>query len=256
MREILTVLEADAHATPDRIATLTGIAEDEVAASGRGVGGVGGDPPLQGGRRLGPRRRRAASRRSSTSRSPRRAGVGFDDVAERIARFAEVRACYLVSGAQDLRVHGRSARSIRAVADFVSHKLSTIDRVPATATHFVLATLQARRRLVRRPRAGPPAAGDPVTPPPQPTSRASSAFPPSGIRRFFDIAAEMDDVISLGVGEPDFVTPWRIREAGIYALEHGSTTYTSNAGCPSCARLICDDLAARYGAHYAPTTSA
>ena len=42
----------------------------------------------------------------------------------------------------------------------------------------------------------------------------------------------MDDVISLGVGEPDFVTPWRIREAGIYALEHGYTTYTSNAGLP------------------------
>ena len=47
------------------------------------------------------------------------------------------------------------------------------------------------------------------------------ACPPSGIRLFSVIAAEMDDVISLGVGEPDFVTPWRIREAGIYALEHG-----------------------------------
>ena len=62
-----------------------------------------------------------------------------------------------------------------------------------------------------------------------------TACPPSGIRRFFDIAAEMDDVISLGVGEPDFVTPWRIREAGIYALEHGYTTYTSNAGLPQAA---------------------
>jgi aminotransferase len=62
-----------------------------------------------------------------------------------------------------------------------------------------------------------------------------AACPPSGIRRFFDIAAEMDDVISLGVGEPDFVTPWRIREAGIYALEHGFTTYTSNAGLPKLA---------------------
>jgi aminotransferase len=61
----------------------------------------------------------------------------------------------------------------------------------------------------------------------------------------------MDDVISLGVGEPDFVTPWRIREAGIYALEHGYTTYTSNAGLSRLRRLICADLAARYGAHYA-----
>ena len=77
-----------------------------------------------------------------------------------------------------------------------------------------------------------------------------TACPPSGIRRFFDIAAEMDDVISLGVGEPDFVTPWRIREAGIYALEHGYTTYTSNAGLPRLRRLICADLASRYGAHY------
>jgi len=55
-------------------------------------------------------------------------------------------------------------------------------------------------------------------------------IPPSGIRRFFDIAAEMDDVISLGVGEPDFVTPWTVREAGIYSLEKGRTYYTANAG--------------------------
>lgn len=55
-------------------------------------------------------------------------------------------------------------------------------------------------------------------------------IPPSGIRRFFDLAAEMKGVISLGVGEPDFVTPWRIREACIYALEKGYTMYTSNLG--------------------------
>ena len=55
-------------------------------------------------------------------------------------------------------------------------------------------------------------------------------IPPSGIRRFFDIAAEMDDVVSLGVGEPDFVTPWHIRDEGIYSLEKGRTHYTSNAG--------------------------
>jgi aminotransferase len=79
-----------------------------------------------------------------------------------------------------------------------------------------------------------------------------AACPPSGIRRFFDIAAEMDDVISLGVGEPDFVTPWRVREAGIYALEQGYTTYTSNAGLPRLRELICADLAKRYGADYDP----
>ncbi|MBO4241258.1 aminotransferase class I/II-fold pyridoxal phosphate-dependent enzyme [Pseudonocardia alni] len=81
-----------------------------------------------------------------------------------------------------------------------------------------------------------------------------SAIPPSGIRRFFDIAAEMDDVISLGVGEPDFVTPWRIREAGIYALERGYTTYTGNAGLPKLRELVCADLASRYDAHYDPAT--
>ncbi|KNF09014.1 aspartate aminotransferase [Gottschalkia purinilytica] len=55
-------------------------------------------------------------------------------------------------------------------------------------------------------------------------------MPPSGIRKYFDMINEMDDVISLGVGEPDFVTPWNIREAGIYSLEKGSTHYSSNAG--------------------------
>lgn len=85
----------------------------------------------------------------------------------------------------------------------------------------------------------------------RPLNAVIAGTPPSGIRRFFDIAAEMDDVISLGVGEPDFVTPWRIREAGIYALEHGYTTYTSNAGLPELRQLICADLSSRYGAQYA-----
>lgn len=57
-----------------------------------------------------------------------------------------------------------------------------------------------------------------------------NAIAPSGIRRFFDIAAEMDDVVSLGVGEPDFVTPWHIRESCVYGLEQGYTAYTSNHG--------------------------
>jgi len=61
-------------------------------------------------------------------------------------------------------------------------------------------------------------------------SPAVRAIPPSGIRRFFDIAAEMEDVISLGVGEPDFVTPWHIRESCIHGLNLGYTSYTSNAG--------------------------
>ena len=55
-------------------------------------------------------------------------------------------------------------------------------------------------------------------------------IPPSGIRKFFDIVSEMPDAISLGVGEPDFDTPWHIRDEGIYSLERGRTFYTSNSG--------------------------
>ena len=87
----------------------------------------------------------------------------------------------------------------------------------------------------------------------KPLNDVIAACPPSGIRKFFDIAAERDDVISLGVGEPDFVTPWRVREAGIYALERGYTTYTSNAGLPKLRELICADLNTRYGTAYAWT---
>jgi hypothetical protein len=87
----------------------------------------------------------------------------------------------------------------------------------------------------------------------KPLNDVIAACPPSGIRKFFDIAAERADVISLGVGEPDFVTPWRVREAGIFALEHGYTTYTSNAGLPRLRELICADLAARYGTAYRST---
>lgn len=63
-------------------------------------------------------------------------------------------------------------------------------------------------------------------------SPAVNAIAPSGIRKFFDIAAQMDDVISLGVGEPDFVTPWSIRESCVYGLEQGYTSYTANRGLP------------------------
>ena len=63
---------------------------------------------------------------------------------------------------------------------------------------------------------------------------------PSGIRKFFDVANEMEDVISLGVGEPDFDTPWRIREEGIFSLERGKTFYTSNAGLKELRQEICN----------------
>jgi len=75
---------------------------------------------------------------------------------------------------------------------------------------------------------------------------------PSGIRKFFDIVAQMDDVISLGVGEPDFPTPWHVREEGIYALEKGLTTYTSNAGLFELREAVSDYLYQRYALKYRP----
>ncbi len=75
-------------------------------------------------------------------------------------------------------------------------------------------------------------------------------IPPSGIRRFFDIAAEMDDVISLGVGEPDFVTPWHIRDEGVYSLEKGHTHYTPNKGLPELRREISTYMKRRFDLTY------
>lgn len=75
---------------------------------------------------------------------------------------------------------------------------------------------------------------------------------PSGIRRFFGIAAEMEDCISLGVGEPDFATPWKIREAGIKSLEKGRTWYTANAGLPELRGEISKYQKRRFGLDYDP----
>lgn len=81
-------------------------------------------------------------------------------------------------------------------------------------------------------------------------SHYANSIPPSGIRVFFDIVLGMKDVISLGVGEPDFVTPWNIREAAIYSLEEGYTSYTSNKGMPELRRDIARYLERRYGLVY------
>src|SRR6187401_3751039 len=77
-------------------------------------------------------------------------------------------------------------------------------------------------------------------------------IPRSGIRDFFDIVQAMKDVISLGVGEPDFVTPWHIREAAIYALERGRTSYTSNLGLLKLREAISANVEMNFGIHYNP----
>jgi DNA-binding Lrp family transcriptional regulator len=142
VRQILELLERDAQLSHDTIATMTGLPVEEVSAA------------IAGWEAGGAIRRYKAvvdwdavdtdsTRETVTafidvSVAPAR-GVGFDDVAERIARFDEVRSVYLVSGTHDLRATV-TGRSIRAVSDFVSQKLSTIDRVRSTTTHFVLRT--------------------------------------------------------------------------------------------------------------------
>jgi aminotransferase len=79
-----------------------------------------------------------------------------------------------------------------------------------------------------------------------------ATLPPSGIRKFFDLLSSMEDVISLGIGEPDFVTPWHIREAGIYSLEKGYTMYTSNSGMPELRQELATYLELHYGVSYHP----
>ncbi len=86
------------------------------------------------------------------------------------------------------------------------------------------------------------------------TSERVRSVPPSGIRRFFDIAATMKDVISLGIGEPDFITPKKISRAGIESIERGETHYTSNSGTVELRRALSDHLAKRYNVHYDPET--
>ncbi len=79
-------------------------------------------------------------------------------------------------------------------------------------------------------------------------------LPKSGIRKFFDIASTLDDCVSLGVGEPDFVTPWEIRDAAIKAMQAGRTQYTSNAGLLSLRKEIAFYLSSRFGVSYEPET--
>ena len=143
MREILELLERDAHLTHETIATMTGLPVDQVEAqvaqwqaSGvirRYTAVVDWDRAADVGEDRIPE---VVTAFIDVSVAPARS-VGFDDVAERISRFPEVRSVYLVSGGHDLRCTV-TGRSIRAVSDFVSQKLSTIERVQATATHFVL----------------------------------------------------------------------------------------------------------------------
>ena len=87
-----------------------------------------------------------------------------------------------------------------------------------------------------------------------PLSQTIVNIKPSGIRKFFDIASERQDTISLGVGEPDFDTPWHIRDEGIYSLEKGKTFYTSNSGLIELRTEICRYYKRRFDVSYDPKT--
>jgi aminotransferase len=86
------------------------------------------------------------------------------------------------------------------------------------------------------------------------SSRLAASLPPSGIREFFDLVAGRDDVISLGVGEPDFATPWKICDEAIDGLRRGYTSYTSNWGMPELRDALAADLDRRYGLSYSPAS--
>lgn len=136
MREILSILERDSRATPAQIAAQTGLAEDDVKrqiAVWEAEGIIRRYKTVIDWEKFGEERVFAFI---DVKVTPER-GVGFDDIAERIYRYPEVHSVYLVSGAQDLRCVV-AGRSIREVADFVSQKLATIDRVTGTSTHFLL----------------------------------------------------------------------------------------------------------------------
>ncbi len=95
----------------------------------------------------------------------------------------------------------------------------------------------------------------PVNKPPPPQRRSFvknglRELPPSGIRRFFDMASGIKDIISLGVGESDFATPWHIREAAVYSLERGHTNYTPNSGLPELRQRVCRYLYDKFGLEY------
>jgi aminotransferase len=85
-------------------------------------------------------------------------------------------------------------------------------------------------------------------------SKRVESISPSGIRKFFDILSTMEGAISLGVGEPDFVTPWHVSEAGIYSIEKGYTMYTSNKGLLELRQELVQHLSSRYGVEYDPET--
>ena len=205
--------------------------------------------------------------------TPEREG-GFDRIAHRIAQYREVSSCYLMSGGYDLLVFiegntlqdvGRlrprpssrrcpaCSRPRRTSASRPTRSRASCAKKPSTKSGSRSAP---KSRWAKRP-ANPvhlPISPVPMTIPNNFVADHVRDIPRSGIRDFFEIVQSMQGVISLGIGEPDFVTPWHIREAAIYALERGKTGYTSNLGLLRLREEIAKYVSSDYHLTYDPAT--
>ena len=152
--------------------------------------------------------------------------TGFDEMAKICMAFDEVEAVYLMAGVYDFALIVRG-ETMQDIGMFVAKKLSTIESVVSTGTHFIM---------------------------PKYLNSSIQSIHPSGIRKFFDIANEMEDVISLSIGEPDFQTPWHIRDEGIRSLEKGRTWYSPNRGFADLLKEITKYYKRRFGITYEPQT--
>ena len=248
MEKILKILEENARISLEDIATMVESTPEEVAKQ---IDAYQQAHVINGYKALIDWDKAGADRVQAIIElrvSPKR-DCGFDEVAANIARFDEVDSVMLMSGGYDLSLV-MSGKSFQDIALFVAKRLSPLDDVLSTATHFVLRTYKKDGVLYGL----------------EPTderelavmdyakiiSAAARDMRPSGIRKFFDIAAEMKDCISLGVGEPDFKTPWTVRDAGIRSLEKGRTWYTSNSGLAELREETCNYLSRRMGLSYTP----
>ena len=167
---------------------------------------------------------------------------GYDDVAAVIAQYDEVSSVYLMSGGYDLAVTIKGT-NLRDVAMFVTDRLAPLGGVLSTTTHFILHRYKEHGRKEF---------GISVMDYENILSRKVQDLQFSGIRKFFDIAASYDDVISLSVGEPDFKTPWAIRKEAIRVHEKGRTNYTANAGLADLRIAINDYINDRLHVSYDP----
>ena len=156
-----------------------------------------------------------------------KAETGFDEIAKIIMSYDNVDSVYLAASSRYDLITIVRGKNIQEIAEFVSKRLSTIENVMGTATNFVLMQYK----------------GDGI---------AFYGDEEDEQRKFFDIANEMDNVISLSIGEPDFTTPWHVRQEGIESLRKGHTWYSPNRGFLELRKQISKYYARRFNVEYDP----